>query len=151
MKKFCIFGCDWKTTMLAGGKLVGHLVKSMNVREKNKWLLSFWACLNLSKVLFCKFVWTLTVIQHLLVGAYGYNNTYWCCFSGETDEDFAQTVSLIQEYRFPQVHISQFYPRPGMLLLTSFNIISFYRSTWLWCKDLIVRILACFVLVICFD
>ncbi|RVW48926.1 Threonylcarbamoyladenosine tRNA methylthiotransferase [Vitis vinifera] len=54
-----------------------------------------------------------------------------CGFPGETDEDFAQTVSLIQEYRFPQVHISQFYPRPGMLLLTSFNIISFYRSTWL--------------------
>lgn len=36
-----------------------------------------------------------------------------CGFPGETDEDFAQTVSLIQEYRFPQVHISQFYPRPG--------------------------------------
>ncbi|GAV62952.1 UPF0004 domain-containing protein/Radical_SAM domain-containing protein [Cephalotus follicularis] len=36
-----------------------------------------------------------------------------CGFPGETDEDFAQTVSLIQEYKFPQVHISQFYPRPG--------------------------------------
>ncbi|XP_054813015.1 uncharacterized protein LOC129313715 isoform X2 [Prosopis cineraria] len=36
-----------------------------------------------------------------------------CGFPGETDEDFAQTVSLIEEYRFPQVHISQFYPRPG--------------------------------------
>nr|XP_029118397.1 threonylcarbamoyladenosine tRNA methylthiotransferase isoform X2 [Elaeis guineensis] len=36
-----------------------------------------------------------------------------CGFPGETDEDFAQTVSLIKEYQFPQVHISQFYPRPG--------------------------------------
>lgn len=41
-------------------------------------------------------------------------------FSGETDDDFAQTVSLIDEYKFPQVHISQFYPRPG-LLLTALN------------------------------
>lgn len=36
-----------------------------------------------------------------------------CGFPGETDEDFAQTVSLVKEYKFPQVHISQFYPRPG--------------------------------------
>jgi threonylcarbamoyladenosine tRNA methylthiotransferase CDKAL1 len=36
-------------------------------------------------------------------------------FSGETDEDFAQTVSLVKEYQLPQVHISQFYPRPGIL------------------------------------
>ncbi|KAF8714754.1 hypothetical protein HU200_027279 [Digitaria exilis] len=31
----------------------------------------------------------------------------------ETDEDFAETVNLVKEYQFPQVHISQFYPRPG--------------------------------------
>jgi len=36
-----------------------------------------------------------------------------CGFPGETDEDFAQTVILIKEYKFSQVHISQFYPRPG--------------------------------------
>ncbi|KAJ0025030.1 hypothetical protein Pint_07290 [Pistacia integerrima] len=36
-----------------------------------------------------------------------------CGFPGETDKDFAQTVSLIKEYKFSQVHISQFYPRPG--------------------------------------
>ncbi|PIN00797.1 putative Fe-S oxidoreductase [Handroanthus impetiginosus] len=36
-----------------------------------------------------------------------------CGFPGETDEDFEQTVNLIKEYKFPQVHISQFYPRPG--------------------------------------
>ncbi|XP_015576425.1 threonylcarbamoyladenosine tRNA methylthiotransferase isoform X2 [Ricinus communis] len=36
-----------------------------------------------------------------------------CGFPGETDDDFAQTVSLINEYKLPQVHISQFYPRPG--------------------------------------
>ena len=33
--------------------------------------------------------------------------------SGETDEGFAQTVSLIDDYKLPQVHISQSYPRPG--------------------------------------
>lgn len=37
-------------------------------------------------------------------------------FSGETDEDFTQTLSLIKEYKFSQVHISQFYPRPGMVI-----------------------------------
>ncbi|KAK3006424.1 hypothetical protein RJ639_017149 [Escallonia herrerae] len=36
-----------------------------------------------------------------------------CGFPGETDEDFAQTVNLVKEYKFAQVHISQFYPRPG--------------------------------------
>ncbi|KAI3878951.1 hypothetical protein MKX03_037348 [Papaver bracteatum] len=36
-----------------------------------------------------------------------------CGFPGETDENFAETVDLVKEYKFPQVHISQFYPRPG--------------------------------------
>lgn len=36
-----------------------------------------------------------------------------CGFPGESDEDFAQTVNLVKEYKFPQLHISQFYPRPG--------------------------------------
>ncbi|KAF9670608.1 hypothetical protein SADUNF_Sadunf13G0086600 [Salix dunnii] len=36
-----------------------------------------------------------------------------CGFPGETDIDFSQTVSLIKAYKFAQVHISQFYPRPG--------------------------------------
>ncbi|CAN6487070.1 unnamed protein product [Victoria cruziana] len=36
-----------------------------------------------------------------------------CGFPGETDEDFLQTMNLIQEYKFAHVHISQFYPRPG--------------------------------------
>lgn len=36
-----------------------------------------------------------------------------CGFPGETDEDFAQTVNLVRDYQLPQVHISQFYPRPG--------------------------------------
>eukprot|EP00249_Psilotum_nudum_P018945 c27031_g1_i1 orf=161-2134(+) len=36
-----------------------------------------------------------------------------CGFPGETDEDFEATMELIREYKFPQVHISQFYPRPG--------------------------------------
>nr|XP_043637510.1 threonylcarbamoyladenosine tRNA methylthiotransferase [Erigeron canadensis] len=36
-----------------------------------------------------------------------------CGFPGETDEHFAETVNLIKDYKFSQVHISQFYPRPG--------------------------------------
>ncbi|RAL54970.1 hypothetical protein DM860_013666 [Cuscuta australis] len=36
-----------------------------------------------------------------------------CGFPGETDEDFAHTVNLVKDYQFAQVHISQFYPRPG--------------------------------------
>ncbi|VVA94997.1 unnamed protein product [Arabis nemorensis] len=36
-----------------------------------------------------------------------------CGFPGETDEDFSQTVELIKDYKLSQVHISQFYPRPG--------------------------------------
>ncbi|KAL8160007.1 hypothetical protein V2J09_001544 [Rumex salicifolius] len=36
-----------------------------------------------------------------------------CGFPGETDDDFVQTVDLIKDYKFAQVHISQFYPRPG--------------------------------------
>uniref|UniRef100_A0A0E0EGV3 Radical SAM core domain-containing protein n=1 Tax=Oryza meridionalis TaxID=40149 RepID=A0A0E0EGV3_9ORYZ len=30
-----------------------------------------------------------------------------------SDEDFSQTVNLVKEYQFPQVHISELYPRPG--------------------------------------
>eukprot|EP00271_Cylindrocystis_brebissonii_P022639 TRINITY_DN8790_c0_g1_i1.p1 TRINITY_DN8790_c0_g1~~TRINITY_DN8790_c0_g1_i1.p1 ORF type:complete len:899 (+),score=109.62 TRINITY_DN8790_c0_g1_i1:300-2996(+) len=36
-----------------------------------------------------------------------------CGFPGETEEDFEQTLALVKRYRFPQLHISQFYPRPG--------------------------------------
>ncbi|GFP81389.1 threonylcarbamoyladenosine tRNA methylthiotransferase [Phtheirospermum japonicum] len=36
-----------------------------------------------------------------------------CGFPGETDEDFEETVNLIKDYKLAQVHISQFYPRPG--------------------------------------
>ncbi|KAH9317738.1 hypothetical protein KI387_019507, partial [Taxus chinensis] len=36
-----------------------------------------------------------------------------CGFPGETNEDFDATIELIKEYKFPHVHISQFYPRPG--------------------------------------
>lgn len=36
-----------------------------------------------------------------------------CGFPGETNEDFEATINLIKEYKFPHVHISQFYPRPG--------------------------------------
>ncbi|KAM7278497.1 hypothetical protein ACFE04_005631 [Oxalis oulophora] len=36
-----------------------------------------------------------------------------CGFPGETDEHFSETMNLIKDYKFAQVHISQFYPRPG--------------------------------------
>lgn len=36
-----------------------------------------------------------------------------CGFPGETEEDFEQTLQLINRYKFPIVNISQFYPRPG--------------------------------------
>ena len=34
-------------------------------------------------------------------------------FLGETKEYFEATINSIKEYKFPHVHISQFYPRPG--------------------------------------
>ena len=36
-----------------------------------------------------------------------------CGFPTETDSDFEETVNLIEAYKFPALHISQFYPRPG--------------------------------------
>ncbi|CAI5992619.1 unnamed protein product [Closterium sp. NIES-64] len=36
-----------------------------------------------------------------------------CGFPGETAADFEQTLDLIRKYKFAQVHISQFYPRPA--------------------------------------
>ncbi|XP_065523292.1 threonylcarbamoyladenosine tRNA methylthiotransferase isoform X2 [Lathamus discolor] len=36
-----------------------------------------------------------------------------CGFPGETDEDFQETVKLVEQYRFPSLFINQFYPRPG--------------------------------------
>ena len=32
---------------------------------------------------------------------------------GETDKEFEETMRLVEHYRFPHCHISQFYPRPG--------------------------------------
>ena len=34
-----------------------------------------------------------------------------CGFPGETPEDHEATLSLLAKYRFPHLHISQFYPR----------------------------------------
>ncbi|KAG8442328.1 hypothetical protein GDO86_011214, partial [Hymenochirus boettgeri] len=36
-----------------------------------------------------------------------------CGFPGETDEDFKETLKLVDEYKFPSLFINQFYPRPG--------------------------------------
>ncbi|CAI5529937.1 unnamed protein product [Closterium sp. Naga37s-1] len=42
-----------------------------------------------------------------------------CGFPGETAADFQQTMDLIRKYKFAQVHISQFYPRPAFPRHTS--------------------------------
>ena len=34
-----------------------------------------------------------------------------CGFPGETPQDHEATLSLLAKYRFPHLHISQFYPR----------------------------------------
>eukprot|EP00928_Gymnodinium_smaydae_P008961 TRINITY_DN13309_c0_g1_i1.p1 TRINITY_DN13309_c0_g1~~TRINITY_DN13309_c0_g1_i1.p1 ORF type:complete len:560 (-),score=136.47 TRINITY_DN13309_c0_g1_i1:375-2054(-) len=34
-------------------------------------------------------------------------------FPSESEEDHRQTMALVEEYRFPVLNISQFYPRPG--------------------------------------
>eukprot|EP00800_Vazella_pourtalesii_P002819 TRINITY_DN1277_c0_g1_i2.p1 TRINITY_DN1277_c0_g1~~TRINITY_DN1277_c0_g1_i2.p1 ORF type:complete len:459 (-),score=110.47 TRINITY_DN1277_c0_g1_i2:245-1621(-) len=36
-----------------------------------------------------------------------------CGFPTETEEDFAQTLSLCEKYKFSSLFINQFYPRPG--------------------------------------
>lgn len=36
-----------------------------------------------------------------------------CGFPSEDDDDFSETLKLLQEYKFPVLHISQFYPRQG--------------------------------------
>ena len=36
-----------------------------------------------------------------------------CGFPSETDEDFEESLSLMQKYKFPTVFINQFFPRPG--------------------------------------
>ena len=36
-----------------------------------------------------------------------------CGFPGETEEDWNATMALCRKYDFREVHISQFYPRPG--------------------------------------
>lgn len=36
-----------------------------------------------------------------------------CGFPGETDEDFQETMKLVEQYKFPSLFINQFYPRPG--------------------------------------
>jgi len=36
-----------------------------------------------------------------------------CGFPTETEEDFEETLRLVESYQFPTMHVSQFYPRPG--------------------------------------
>ena len=36
-----------------------------------------------------------------------------CGFPTETPEDFEETLSLVEEFKFPSLFINQFFPRPG--------------------------------------
>jgi threonylcarbamoyladenosine tRNA methylthiotransferase CDKAL1 len=36
-----------------------------------------------------------------------------CGFPGETEQDHKDTITLVEEFKFPVLNISQFYPRPG--------------------------------------
>ncbi|EEH53368.1 uncharacterized protein MICPUCDRAFT_9362, partial [Micromonas pusilla CCMP1545] len=36
-----------------------------------------------------------------------------CGFPGETEEDWEMTMALCRKYDFIELHLSQFYPRPG--------------------------------------
>lgn len=36
-----------------------------------------------------------------------------CGFPGETEADFAETLTLCEQYKFPSLFINQFFPRPG--------------------------------------
>ncbi|XP_002738926.1 threonylcarbamoyladenosine tRNA methylthiotransferase-like [Saccoglossus kowalevskii] len=36
-----------------------------------------------------------------------------CGFPTETDEDFDETMQLVEEYKFPSLFINQYFPRPG--------------------------------------
>ena len=36
-----------------------------------------------------------------------------CGFPTETEEDFKETLELIEKYKFPSLFINQFFPRPG--------------------------------------
>lgn len=36
-----------------------------------------------------------------------------CGFPTESEEDFEETMKLVEKYKFSVLHISQFYPRPG--------------------------------------
>lgn len=38
-----------------------------------------------------------------------------CGFPGETEDDFAKTMAIVEKYKFSHCHISQFYSRPGTL------------------------------------
>jgi threonylcarbamoyladenosine tRNA methylthiotransferase CDKAL1 len=48
-----------------------------------------------------------------LVPNLGVHTDIICGFPGETEEDWAETMALVEKYRFPVVNISQFYSRPG--------------------------------------
>lgn len=36
-----------------------------------------------------------------------------CGFPTETEDDFEETMQLVEEYKFPSLFINQFFPRPG--------------------------------------
>ena len=36
-----------------------------------------------------------------------------CAFPTETEDDFEESLALVEKYKFPTLFINQFYPRPG--------------------------------------
>jgi threonylcarbamoyladenosine tRNA methylthiotransferase CDKAL1 len=42
-----------------------------------------------------------------------------CGFPGESEEDFQDTMRMVQKYQFGIMNISQFYPRPGTVVFLS--------------------------------
>ena len=50
------------------------------------------------------------VTCHSIFPAHGQQHSI-CGFPGETQEDQAATLKLLEKYCFPHTHISQFYPR----------------------------------------
>jgi tRNA A37 methylthiotransferase MiaB len=47
-------------------------------------------------------------------------------------EDFEETVALVQEYKFPELHISQFYPRPGLYAGIVLPLVALSRPDEIW-------------------